>query len=78
MVIRSFDFKNGLLQVFVMLGSKSRNLFYVEEILGVKGDGCGRDWNIFIQCTAVADIGPHSKRHRFGLLVGIKGISKND
>lgn len=43
------------------------NLFYVEEILGVEGDGRGRHRNILIQRTAVADVGPHSKRNRFGL-----------
>lgn len=43
------------------------NLFYVEEVLGIKGDGCGRNWNVLIQSTAVADIGPHSKCYRFGL-----------
>lgn len=42
-------------------------LFYVEEILGVKGDGCGRYRNILIQCATIADVGPHSKCHRFSL-----------
>lgn len=42
-------------------------LFYVEEILGVKGDGCGWYWNILIQRATIADVGPHSKRHRFSL-----------
>lgn len=45
----------------------------MEEILGVKGDGCGWDRNIFIQCATVADIGPHGERHRFGLWDGITG-----
>lgn len=45
-------------------------LFYVEEILGVKGDGGGWYWNILIQCAAIADVGPHSERHRFGLVGG--------
>lgn len=63
MVIVRFSF-----EVYVTLRS---NLFYVEEILGVKGYGCGRDRNIFIQCTTIADICPHSKRHRFGLYDGI-------
>lgn len=45
----------------------------MEEILGVKGDGCGWDWNVFIQCTTVADISPHGERHRFGLWDGITG-----
>lgn len=51
----------------------SANFFYVEEILGVKGDGGGWDRDIFIQCTTVADIGPHGERHRFGLWDGITG-----
>lgn len=49
------------------------NLFYVEEVLCVKGDGCGGDWNVFIQRTTVADVCPHSKRHRFGLWGGSTG-----
>lgn len=42
-------------------------LFYMEEILGIKGDGCGWYWNILIQCTTIADIGPYSECHRFSL-----------
>lgn len=42
-------------------------LFYVQEIFGIKRDGSGRDWNILIQGTTVADIGPDSKCHWFGL-----------
>lgn len=42
-------------------------LFYVEEILGIKGDGCGWYWNILIQCATIADVGPYSKCHRFSL-----------
>ena len=42
-------------------------LFYVKEILGVKGDGCGWYWNILIQCATIADVGPYSKCHRFSL-----------
>lgn len=52
-------------------GIKSTNLFYVEEVLGVEGDGCGWDRNVFIQCAAVADVGPHGEGHRFGLRDGI-------
>ena len=39
----------------------------MEEILGVEGDGRGWDWNILIQGTTVADVGPYSKRHGFSL-----------
>ena len=46
------------------------HFFYVEEILGVKGDGCGWYWNILIQSATIADIGPYSKCHRLGLEVG--------
>lgn len=46
------------------------DLFYVQKVLGVKGDGCGWHWNIFIQCATIADIGPYSKCHRFTLKEG--------
>lgn len=45
----------------------------MKEILGVKGDGCGWNRNIFIQRATVADIGPHGERHRFGLRDGNTG-----
>lgn len=43
------------------------HLFYVEEILGIKGDGGSWYWNILIQCATVTDIGPYSKCHWFSL-----------
>lgn len=57
----------------VIVRITSTSLFYVEEVLGVKGDGCGWDRNIFIQGATVADIGPHGERDRFGLWGGIRG-----
>lgn len=45
-------------------------LLYVEEVLGVERDGCGRDRNVLIQSTTVADIGPHSERYGFALWDG--------
>lgn len=45
----------------------------MKEILGIKGDGCGWNRNIFIQRTTVADIGPHGECHRFGLWDGNTG-----
>jgi len=45
-------------------------LFYVEEILGVEGDGGGWHWNILIQGATVADVGPHGECHRFSLPEG--------
>lgn len=42
-------------------------LFDVEEVLGIKGDGSAGHRNVLIQSTTVADIGPHSKCHRFSL-----------
>lgn len=42
----------------------------MQEVLGVKGDGCGWHWNIFIQCATIANVGPYSKCHRFTLKDG--------
>lgn len=43
------------------------NLFDVEEVLGIEGDAGTSHRNIFIQSSAVTDISPHGKCHRFGL-----------
>lgn len=43
------------------------HLFDVEEVLGIKGDTSPGHRDVFIQSTAVADIGPHSKGHCFSL-----------
>lgn len=67
---RNKSFWGGEKKESVIVRIKNVNLFYVEEILGVKGDGCGWDRNIFIQCATVADIGPHGERHGFGLWDG--------
>lgn len=57
---------------YVWAINRDMHLFYVEEILGVKGDGCSWYWNILIQCATIADVGPHSKCHRFSLEDGSK------
>lgn len=43
------------------------HLFNVQEIFGLKVDSRALDGAFLIQHTTVADIGPHSKRHRFVL-----------
>lgn len=52
---------------YLLWNVKHTCLFYVEEVLGVEGDGCSRDGNILIQCATVAHIGPYGKRYRFSL-----------
>ena len=43
------------------------HLFNVQKIFGLKVDSRALDWALLIQYTTVADIGPHSKCHRFVL-----------
>lgn len=43
------------------------HLFYVQKIFGFKVDGGTLNRTVFIESPAVADIGSHCKRHRFGL-----------
>lgn len=47
--------------------SKVDYLFNVQKVFGLKVDPRALDWAPLIQNPAVADIGPHSKRHRFVL-----------
>lgn len=47
--------------------SKVRYLFNVQKIFGLKVDSRALDWALLIQNPTVADIGPHSKCHRFVL-----------
>jgi len=39
----------------------------VQKIFGLKVDSRALDWALLIQYATVADIGPHSKCHRFVL-----------
>lgn len=39
----------------------------MQKVFGLKVDTRALDWALLIQHTAVADIGPHGKRHRFVL-----------
>ena len=43
------------------------HLFNVQKVFGLKVDSRALDRTLLIQYTTVADIGPHSKRHRFVL-----------
>lgn len=42
-------------------------LFNVQKIFGLEVDSRALDWALLIQHPTVADIGPHSKCHRFVL-----------
>ena len=42
-------------------------LFNVQKVFGLKVDSRALDWTLLIQYATVADIGPHSKCHRFVL-----------
>lgn len=42
-------------------------LFNVQKIFGLKVDSRALDWALLIQYATIADIGPHSKCHRFVL-----------
>lgn len=43
-------------------------LFDVEEVLSIKGDAGAGHRNVLIQSSAVADVGPHSKRYSLSLV----------
>lgn len=52
---------------FIWQGAGGGHLFNVQKIFGLKVDSRALDWALLIQYATVADIGPHSKCHRFVL-----------
>lgn len=52
---------------------RGTNLFDVQELFGLEGDGHARDGDVVIVTGAVVDVGADGKRDRFGLAGGKKG-----
>lgn len=48
------------------------NLFDVQELFGLEGDGHARDGHVVIVTGAVVDVCADGKRNRFGLVGGKK------
>lgn len=58
------------------MGVGAGHLFNMQKIFGLKVDSRALDWALLVQYATVADIGPHSKCHRF--VLGNLAISANE